>query len=69
MILPQAHDAGAGDGAWSEHAAPARVALPAEDRASRDDGEHAERDTPVDILVNDEPSEQGGDYAFEVQQE
>lgn len=61
MILLSSHDAGAGDGRWSEHAAPARLALPAEDRAPRDDGGHAERDTPVDIPVKDEPSEQAGE--------
>lgn len=69
MILLRSHDAGAGDGRWSEHAAPARVALSAEDRAPRDDGEHADWDTPVAILVKGEPGEQGGGCAFEIQQE
>ena len=52
-----------------QHAREVGLARPREDDRARHDRDHAERDPPVEILLEDEPRQKGGRDSFGVQQQ
>src|SRR5438105_11874428 len=60
-IAQQRHAPATATGPPSRQAAPRQTPLPRQHHATRDDGEHAERDAAVHVLTKDEPREQGGE--------
>lgn len=68
IVVESPREARAHDSRRADQVVEGRTGMPVQDEGSGNDAEHSHRDTAVEVLVEYEPSKQGGQHAFESQQ-